>query len=376
MALHMKKTHNILQGYLLIAPLLLGCLLFYAIPFILVIQYSLSTGSGDALYFIGFINYQDVTTNGMFTLAFGNTMRFLAAALPLIMALAYAIALLVQKHANKHKLLKSVFLFPYIMPVVGAVILVELLFADSGLVPSVADALGLPLVDWLGGPAAFGVVLLLYLWKNTGYSVILLLAGLVTIPEEQYSAADLDGASGWQKFFYITTPQMWYSVFFAIIFSLINAFKCFREIFLIGGTHPNENIYMLQHFLNNSFVPLGTFILTQSFKSVSDDIIDAAKLDGCGLFRLLTKIILPMNTSGLVCVTLLSFLDGWNMVEQPIAYIKDFLRYPLSVALAYVPPADPTLQLVCCILVVLPPLFLFTYFNRELVEGIVLAEVK
>lgn len=124
------------------------------------------------------------------------------------------------------------------------------------------------------------------------------------------------------------------------------------------------------------FIPLGTFILTQSFKSVSDDIIDAAKLDGCGLFGLLWRIVLPMNTSGLVCVTLLSFLDGWNMVEQPIAYIKDFVRYPISVALAYVPPADSTLQLVCCILVVLPPLFLFTYFNRELVEGIVLAEVK
>lgn len=124
------------------------------------------------------------------------------------------------------------------------------------------------------------------------------------------------------------------------------------------------------------FIPLGTFILTQSFKSVSEDIIDAAKLDGCGLFSLLMRIVLPMNTSGLVCVTLLSFLDGWNMVEQPIAYLKDFLRYPISVALAYVPPADPTLQLVCCILVVLPPLFLFTYFNRELVEGIVLAEVK
>lgn len=124
------------------------------------------------------------------------------------------------------------------------------------------------------------------------------------------------------------------------------------------------------------FIPLGTFILTQSFKSVSEDIIDAAKLDGCGLFSLLIRIVLPMNTSGLVCVTLLSFLDGWNMVEQPIAYLKDFLRYPISVALAYVPPADPTLQLVCCILVVLPPLFLFTYFNRELVEGIVLAEVK
>lgn len=141
-----------------------------------------------------------------------------------------------------------------------------------------------------------------------------------------------------------------------------------------------DNLHLLDTYaaliLPSIFAPLGTFILTQSFRSVSEDIIDAAKLDGCGLFRMLTKIILPMNTSGLVCVTLLSFLDGWNMVEQPIAYLKDFLRYPISVALAYVPPADPTLQLVCCILVVLPPLFLFTYFNRELVEGIVLAEMK
>ena len=240
-------------GYLLIAPLALGCLVFYLIPFLLVLHFSFSSARDQAPQWSGLNNYISLMNNNSFIVAFGNTMRFLAAALPLIMVLAYAIALLMQKHANKHKLLKSVFLFPYIMPVVGAVILVELLFADSGLIPSIANALGLPLVDWLGGPAAFGVVLLLYLWKNTGYSVILLLAGLVTIPEEQYSAADLDGASGWQKFFYITTPQMWYSVFFAIIFSLINAFKCFREIFLIGGTHPNENIYMLQHFLNNSF---------------------------------------------------------------------------------------------------------------------------
>ncbi len=128
--------------------------------------------------------------------------------------------------------------------------------------------------------------------------------------------------------------------------------------------------------LPSVFAPLGAFILTQSFKSVSDAIIDAAKLDGCGLPRLLAKVVLPMNASGLVCVALLSFLDGWNMVEQPIAYLKDFQRYPIAVALAYVPPSDPTLQLVCCVLVALPPLFLFTYFNRELVEGIVLAEMK
>ena len=124
------------------------------------------------------------------------------------------------------------------------------------------------------------------------------------------------------------------------------------------------------------FVPLGTFIMTQSFKAIPNDILEAAKLDGCGVMGLLTRIAIPMNKSGLVCTMLLSFLDGWNMVEQPIVYIEEFIDLPISVALASVPPENPTVQLVCCILVILPPLFLFTYFNRELVEGIVIGKEK
>lgn len=124
------------------------------------------------------------------------------------------------------------------------------------------------------------------------------------------------------------------------------------------------------------FVPLGTFIMTQSFKAVPNEIIDAAKLDGCGTLGCLWRIAIPMNKSGLVCTLLLSFLDGWNMVEQPIVYLKRFADYPLSVALASVSPADPTVQLVCCVLVMVPPLFLFAYFNQELVEGITLGREK
>lgn len=124
------------------------------------------------------------------------------------------------------------------------------------------------------------------------------------------------------------------------------------------------------------FAPLGAFILRQSFLSVPDSILEAAMLDGCGSFQTLLRVAVPMNLSGMVCAFLLSFLDAWNMVEQPIAYLKDMHNYPISVALAYVPPADNAIQLVCCVLVILPPLFLFTCFNRELVEGITLAEVK
>ena len=201
---------------------MIGCLVFTLIPFGIVLRYSFTQGYGAAGMFVGMEQYTKMFQNDLFRLAFFNTMKFLAIGLPLIMLLSYLLALLMQKQAGKHKLLKSVFLFPYIMPVAGTVLLIDLLFGEKGAV-------------------------------NGLFAALNLLAGLVTVPAEQYESADLDGASAFQKFRYITTPQMWYSVFFALIFSVINAFKCFREIFLIGGEHPVDELYMLQHFINNCF---------------------------------------------------------------------------------------------------------------------------
>ena len=122
------------------------------------------------------------------------------------------------------------------------------------------------------------------------------------------------------------------------------------------------------------FVPLGTFIITQSFRSISNDVMDASRLDGCSLFQTIFRIAVPMSKSSVICVILLSFLDSWNMVEQPIVLLNDFRKYPLAVALASVQTEEPTVQLVCCLLVILPPLFLFSFFHRELLEGIAIGK--
>lgn len=248
-----QSTRKARDGILLTAPLLLGCLIFYAIPFGMVIRHSLTRGAGNSYRFVGLRNYENIINNNLFQLAFGNTLKFLSIALPLILVVSYAIALLLKNQAKKHQALKSVLLLPYIMPIVGTVLVVDLLFAETGMVNQALMGLGLPIQDWLNSEYAFWVVIGLYLWKNTGYAVILLLSGLITIPDELYESADIDGGGKRQQFWYITVPQMWYSVFFAMVFSLINAFKCFREIFLIGGTRPHDSIYMLQHFINNSF---------------------------------------------------------------------------------------------------------------------------
>ena len=246
------QTKNALKGFSLILPLLLGCLVFYGLPFLLVVWYSLFQGGR----FTALDTYIRLLENEVFRIALKNTFGFLAVGLLLILMISYAIALLLRDPVRRSRFLQSVVLLPFVMPVVGTVVLVDALFAETGLWSKIYMALGLPLGDWLRSDSAFWIAVGLYLWKNTGYCVLILLSGLVTVPREHYDAAALDGASAWQRFLHITVPQMWYSVFFGGVFSLINAFKSFREIFLIGGETPGESLYMLQHFINNSFQKL------------------------------------------------------------------------------------------------------------------------
>ena len=146
----MRKAFH---GYILIAPVMIGCLVFTLIPFGIVLRYSFTQGYGAAGMFVGMEHYTKMFQNDLFRLAFFNTMKFLAIGLPLIMLLSYLLALLMQKQAGKHKLLKSVFLFPYIMPVAGTVLLIDLLFGEKGAVNGLFAALNLPIVERLNGRA-------------------------------------------------------------------------------------------------------------------------------------------------------------------------------------------------------------------------------
>lgn len=122
------------------------------------------------------------------------------------------------------------------------------------------------------------------------------------------------------------------------------------------------------------FAPLGTFLMTQSFRAVPDEILEAARLDGASTFTILWRILVPCGKNGLACVIVLTFLESWNMVEQPMAYLKEPAQYPLSVSLATTGARDQAVQLACCLLALLPPLLLFLGLHQELVQGIALQE--
>lgn len=243
----MRSKKN--SGLPFMLPALLGFLIFYFIPFLITIWYSFSFGIG-AREFVGFDNYKNVLGNDLFLLAMKNTVRFLITGIPAILVLSFALALLFQIPFRGERFFRLSFLYPLMLPVASIVMVVRLLFERNGILNRIFLEGS---TDWVNSEWAFGILVLLFLWKNTGYHVLIFFSGLQMIPKEYYENAKLDGASYLVCFRSITFPLMLPILGFNFLLSMMNSFKCFREAFLIGGTHPHESIYLLQHFMNNNF---------------------------------------------------------------------------------------------------------------------------
>lgn len=146
------------------------------------------------------------------------------------------------------------------------------------------------------------------------------------------------------------------------------------QVTLIPGYMTLRQLNLLNTYyamaLPMVFVPLGTFLLSRSFRAVPEELIGAARLDGCGTLGAIFRIAVPAARSGVISVFILSFLDAWNMVEQPIAYVDNTAMYPLSVYLALSPAAVTTVRFVCVVLASLPPVLLFLSFSQEMNECI------
>ena len=95
-----------------------------------------------------------------------------------------------------------------------------------------------------------------YIWKNTGYTIVLWLAGILGIPTEILDAARVDGAGNFQRVWYVVLPNLKGSLYTIVILSFLNSFKIYREAYLVAGSYPHQSIYLLQHLFNNWFVNL------------------------------------------------------------------------------------------------------------------------
>ena len=239
-------------GFCLALPFLCGFALFYLIPFAISVYYTFTFGNGrNAL--VGFQNYISVLSSHAFQLAAYNTARFILIGVPLIIAISFLLSLLIDARLKRNAVFKSIFLYPMIVPTAAVVMIFQIVFSKTGIINSILPNAQ---IDWLQSEYAFAVLILLYIWKNCGYCVILLSVGLLSIPEDFYSTAEVEGATRFQKFFQITLPLMLPTLFFVLTVSIVNVFKVFREAYLLAGSMPHSSIYMLQHYMNNNLANL------------------------------------------------------------------------------------------------------------------------
>ena len=247
-----KRRADFLRSLCFLLPSLLGVGVFFILPFGVVVYYSMIDGVASR-NFVFLENFKRLFQNSAFLMASRNTLKFSAMAVPLAVVLSIVLALMLECRIPMKSQVRTFFLSPMMVPVASVVLIWQVLFNYNGTVNQFLALFGIERIDWLQSEYSMIVVLLLFLWKNLGYFMILFMAGLANIPKELLEVASVEGATELYKFFNIKLRYLSPTVLFVTILSLINSFKVFREVYLLTGDYPYESLYMLQHFMNNTF---------------------------------------------------------------------------------------------------------------------------
>ena len=245
------KRSEKLTGLSFISPSIIGVLAFYVLPFFVVIYYSMIDNPINR-DFVWFENFREIVTNDAFLLGAKNTALFSVTAVPLVVVLSLMLAVLLDSKIPFKSQLRASFLCPMMVPTASVVLIWQVMFYRTGTVNQMLEKLNIESVDWLNTKSGMAVVVIMFLWKNLGYNMILFLAALTNIPGDIMEVATLEGAGPIYKFFHLKLRYLSPTILFVTILSLINSFKIFREVYLLTGDYPQE-LYMLQHFMNNTF---------------------------------------------------------------------------------------------------------------------------
>ena len=241
--------------WLFLLPGMLGLLLFYVVPFLGGIYYSMTDGT-ISNNIVWFANYQRVWNNEVFRLGLKNSLELSLISAPLIFIFAFVLAVMLRALREKSVGFRNLLLMPYLVPSSALMVVWMIMFDYGGVINRLVTTMGFERVLWLENAALRVPVVMLYIWKNLGFSIVLFSAALSSVPDALYEFARLEGAGVVQQELKITLPMILPTAFLVFVMAWVNAFKIFKEVYFIGGAYPNDSLYTLQHYMNNQFAKL------------------------------------------------------------------------------------------------------------------------
>lgn len=238
-----------------LTPSLVGVLLFFILPFCVIIYYSVLDNPIFA-HFVGLKNFISLFQNSAFLRAMRNTAIFSGIAVPLSVIISLWMAFALNAKIPGKSILRSCFLCPLMVPIASVVLVWQVIFHYHGTLNQVTELFGMEAVDWLKTTWSYMVLTVMFLWKTLGYNMILFMSAIAGIPQDIIEVAELEGANSFYTLIHIKLRYLSPTILFVTILSIISSFKMFREVYLLTGDYPFESMYLMQHFMNNTFSSL------------------------------------------------------------------------------------------------------------------------
>lgn len=239
-----KRERNL--AWIFLAPTVIGIGLFTLVPMIGSIL--LAFFSWDIISppkFVGVDNFATLATNPTVRVSFLNTFAFVIVAVLLQIAVALTLAVLVQSKMPSwlRSFFRSSFFFPLILSAASVSLIMSYLFnEDFGTINKLLALIGMSPVKWLStATGAMIVTILIYVWQNFGFTFLLFIGGLSSIPEDVYEAASIDGASGWSRFWRITLPLLSPTMLVASVMAIISALQIFDQPYVLTRGGPGDS---------------------------------------------------------------------------------------------------------------------------------------
>jgi len=232
------------------AMILLVIFVLYPIGYLFFMSFTAGSFTAEGIRWVGIQNYWRLILNPDFWQIIGNTVYFTIATVIPSLVIPLGLAVLLNRSFAFRGLLRSAYFIPSIVSLVAAGLGFRWLFQNEGPVNALLEFIGIPEIPWLGDTFwAMPVLILLSIWKQLGFNMVVFLAGLQAIPLNRYEAAELDGANAWQQFWYITLPGLRPTLIFAIVTTVIFTLRSFEQVYVITGGGPLNSTNLLVYYI-------------------------------------------------------------------------------------------------------------------------------
>ncbi|MEP0754711.1 sugar ABC transporter permease [Trichocoleus sp. Lan] len=257
----MKNTHfsrrqlldnDAIAAWIFLTPalILLGLFLLWPIAYLFYLSFTTGSFTSAGVRLVGLRNYWRLMLSPDFWQVLGNTAYFTIATVIPSLVIPLGLAVLLNRAFALRGILRTAYFIPSIVSLVAAGLGFRWLFQTEGPVNAFLNAIGIEPISWLGSTFwAMPVLILLSIWKQLGFNMVVFLAGLQAIPSSRYEAAELDGANSWQQFWYITLPGLRPTLIFATVTTAIFTLRSFEQVYVITGGGPLNSTNLLVYYI-------------------------------------------------------------------------------------------------------------------------------